>query len=227
MKLSNDTLSVLKNFGNINQGIYFKKGKVLKTVSSGKNILAEVTINEEITTNFGVYNLNEFLSVVSLHKDTPTFEFTEKSAVIIGNKGRSKTNYRFCEPAMLTLPPEKQLQMPDPEISFQMTAEDFDWILRSASVLGSPHIGIESNGETINIITLDTSNDAAHTDALEIAKGNGDKYRMVFKTENITKVLAGAYDVKISSKGISHFTNKKIPLQYWITTEAGSKFEKA
>ena len=227
MKLSNDTLSVLKNFGNINQGIYFKKGKVLKTVSSGKNILAEVTINEEITTNFGVYNLNEFLSVVSLHKDTPTFEFTEKSAVIIGNKGRSKTNYRFCDSSMLTLPPEKQLQMPDPEISFQMTAEDFDWILRSASVLGSPQIGIESNGETINIITLDTSNDSAHTDALEIAKGNGDKYRMVFKTENITKVLAGAYDVKISSKGISHFTNKKIPLQYWITTEAGSKFEKA
>lgn len=227
MKLSNDTLSVLKNFGNINQGIYFKKGKVLKTVSSGKNILAEVTITEEIPANFGVYNLNEFLSVVSLHKDTPTFEFTEKSAVIVGNKGRSKTNYRFCEPAMLTVPPEKQLQMPTPEISFEMTAEDFDWILRSASVLGSPQIAIESDGETVNIITLDTSNDSAHTDALEIAKGNGDKYRMIFKTENITKVLAGGYDVQISSKGISHFKNKKIALQYWITTEAGSKFEKA
>jgi len=227
MKLSNDTLSVLKNFGNINQGIYFKKGKVLKTVSSGKNILAEATINEEIPADFGVYNLNEFLSVVSLHKDTPTFEFTEKSAVIIGNKGRSKTNYRFCEPTMLTVPPEKQLTMPSTEISFEMTAEDFDWILRSASVLGSPQIAIQSDGEKINIATLDTSNDAAHTDALEIAKGNGDKYSMVFKTENITKVLAGGYDVQISSKGISHFKNKKSNLQYWITTEAGSKFEKA
>ena len=162
MKLSNDTLSVLKNFGNINQGIYFKKGKVLKTVSSGKNILAEATINEEIPADFGVYNLNEFLSVVSLHKDTPTFEFTEKSAVIIGNKGRSKTNYRFCEPTMLTVPPEKQLTMPSTEISFEMTAEDFDWILRSASVLGSPQIAIESDGTTVNIATLDTSNDSAH-----------------------------------------------------------------
>ena len=227
MKLSNDTLSVLKNFGNINQGIYFKKGKVLKTVSSGKNILAEVTIAEEIPANFGVYNLNEFLSVVSLHKDAPTFEFTDKCAVIVGNKGRSKTNYRFCEPTMLTVPPEKQLQMPDPEISFEMTAEDFDWIMRSASVLGSPQIAIESDGTKVNIVTLDTSNDAAHTDALEICDGTGNKYKMIFKTENITKILPGAYTVKISSKGISHFTNKKIALQYWITTEAGSKFEKA
>lgn len=227
MKLSNDTLNVLKNFGNINQGIFFKKGKVLKTVSSGKNILAEVTIAEEIPSNFGIYNLNEFLSVVSLYKDDPTFEINEKHASIIGNKGRSKTEYRFCEASMLTVAPEKKLELPDPEISFEMTAEDFDWVLRSASVLGSPQIAIESDGKKINIKTLDVANDSAHTNSLDIATGNGNKYRMLFKTENITKVLSGSYDVKISSKGISHFTNKKIPLQYWITTETGSKFEKA
>ena len=227
MKLSSDTLSVLKNFGSINQGLLFKQGKTLKTVSSHKNILAEVTITEEIPTDFGVYDLNNFLSVVSLHKDDTSFDFDEKHVVIVGNKGRSKTNYRFCEPTMLTVPPEKQLTMPSTEISFEMTAEDFDWILRSASVLGSPQIAIESDGEKINIATLDTSNDAAHTDALEIAKGNGDKYRMVFKTENLTKILPGAYDVKISSKGVSHFQHKTTPLQYWITTESGSKFEKA
>jgi hypothetical protein len=227
MKLSNETLSVLKNFGNINQGIYFKQGKVLKTVSSGKNILAEVIINEEIPTNFGVYNIHEFLSVISLHKETPTFEFTDKSAVIVGNKGRSKTNYRFCDPSMLSLPPEKQIQMPDAEISFELTAEDFDWILRSASVLGLPNIAVESDGTKIKVLTIDAANDAAHNECLEIKDGNNDKYRMIFKTENIIKILPGAYDVRISSKGISHFTNKKIPLQYWITTEAGSKFEKA
>jgi len=108
-----------------------------------------------------------------------------------------------------------------------LSAEDFDWILRSASILGLPNIGVESDGAKIWVTTLDTANDAAHNDALEIKDGNNDKYRMIFKTENITKILPGAYDVRISSKGISHFTNKKIPLQYWITTEAGSKFEKA
>jgi hypothetical protein len=226
MKLSNETLSVLKNFGAINQGIYFKQGKTLKTVSSHKNILAQVTIQEQIPADFGVYDLNNFLSVVSLHKDDPSFEFDEKHVVIIGNKGRSKIKYRFCEPTMIVVPPEKQLTMPEPEINFSLSAEDFDWILRAASVLSSPQIAIESDGKKITIVTIDLQNDAAHTDALDLAEGNGDKYRMVFKTENISKVMPGSYVVNISSKGISHFKNTKVDLQYWITTEAGSKFEK-
>ena len=227
MKLSNDTLSVLKNFGAINQGIMFKKGKKLKTVSSHKNILAEVDIKEDIPADFGVYDLNNFLSVVSLHKDDPTFEFDEKHVVIVGNKGRSKIKYRFCEPTMIVVPPEKQLTMPEPEIKFTLSAEDYDWVMRAASVLSSPQVAIESDGSKINIVTLDLANDSAHTDALEIGNGNGNKYRMIFKTENISKILSGGYDVFISSKGISNFKHKTQPLQYWITTEQGSKFEKA
>lgn len=226
MKLSNETLSVLKNFGAINQGIYFKQGKTLKTVSSHKNILAQVEIKEDIPADFGVYDLNNFLSVVSLHKDDPSFEFDSKHVVICGNKGRSKIKYRFCEPTMIVTPPEKALTMPEAEIKFELSSEDFDWILRAASVLSSPQIAIESDGTKVNIVTLDLQNDSAHTDSLEIANGNGDKYRMVFKTENLSKIMSGAYDVSISSKGISHFKSKAVDLQYWITTEQGSKFEK-
>ena len=227
MKLSSDTLSVLKNFGSINQGLLFKQGKTLKTVSSHKNILAEVTINEEIPTEFGVYDLNNFLSVVSLHKDDTSFDFDDKHVVIVGNKGRSKIKYRFCDPTMINTPPEKPLTMPEAEITFKLTSEDFDWILRAASVLSSPQVAIESDGTNVNIITIDLANDSAHTDSLKLdVDGNGNKYRMVFKTENISKILSGSYDVSISSKGVSHFKHKTQPLQYWVTTEQGSKFEK-
>ena len=226
MKLSNETISVIKNFGAINQGILFKKGKTLKTVSSHKNILAEVDIKEDIPAEFGIYDLNNFLSVISLHKDDPSFEFDDKQVTIVGNKGRSKIKYRFTPANMIVTPPEKALTMPDAEIKFDLTAEDFDWVLRAAGVLASPQIAIESDGKKVSIVTLDLQNDSAHTDALEIANGNGNKYKMIFKTENITKVLAGTYEVSISSKGISHFKNKNLPLQYWITTEQGSKFEK-
>ena len=227
MKLSNETLAVLKNFGNINQGILFKKGKTLKTVSSHRNILAEVSITEEIPTEFGVYDLNNFLSVVSLHKDEPTFDFDSHHVVIQGNKGRSKIKYRFCDPTMIVTAPDKAINMPDPEISFNLSSEDFDWVLRAASVLSSPQVAIDSDGKTLSIVTLDLQNDSAHTDSLEVADGNGDKYRMIFKTENLTKLMPGSYEVKISSAGIAHFKNSKIDLQYWVTTETGSKFEKA
>lgn len=227
MKLSKETIGILKNFGAINQGILFKRGKKLKTVSSHKNILAEVDIAEEIPAEFGVYDLNNFMSVVSLHKDDPTFEFDENHVIICGNKGRSKIKYRFCVPTMLVIPPEKQISMPDAEINFELSMEDFDWVMRAASVLSSPQIAVESDGNTVSILTVDLQNDSAHTDSLEICKGNGDKYRMVFKTENISKIMMDNYDVSISSKGVSHFKSKTQPLQYWVTTEIGSKFEKA
>lgn len=227
MKLSNETLAVLKNFGNINQGILFKQGKTLKTVSSHRNILAEVSITEEIPTEFGVYDLNNFLSVVSLHKDEPTFDFDSHHVVIQGNKGRSKIKYRFCDPNMIVTAPDKAINMPEAEIKFTLTSEDFDWVLRAASVLSSPQVAVDSDGKNINIVTLDLQNDSAHTDSLEIADGNGDKYRMIFKTENLTKLMPGSYEVKISSAGIAHFKHSKIDLQYWVTTETGSKFEKA
>lgn len=227
MKLSQQTIGILKNFGAINQGIYFKKGNILKTVSSHKNILAEATIEEDIPSDFGVYDLNNFLSVVSLHKDTPTFDFDDKHVLIVGNKGRSKIKYRFCDPTMIVVPPDKKFSMPDAEISFELTSEDFDWIMRAASVLSSPQIAVESDGSTVNLITLDLQNDSAHTDSLEVCPAqSGDKYRMVFKTENLSKILSGSYEVKISSKGVAHLANKNVKVQYWITTETGSKYEK-
>lgn len=226
MKLSSETISVLKNFGAINQGLLFKPGKKLKTVSSHKNILAEVDIKEDIPAEFGIYDINNFLSVISMHKDDPTFEIEEKQMLIVGNKGRSKVTYRFTPATMIVTPPEKAITMPDAEIKFELSAEDFDWVIRAANILSSPQVAVESDGKTVNIITLDLQNDSAHTDALEIAKGNGNKFRMVFKTENITKIMAGSYEVSISSKGISHFKNKNVSLQYWITTEQGSSFTK-
>jgi hypothetical protein len=144
MKLSTETLGVLKNFGSINSGILLKQGKTIKTVSTHKNILAQATILDEIPSDFGIYDLNEFLSVVSLHKDDLSLEFDSKNLVISGKGGRSKIKYRACEPTMIVTPPEKQLQMPDPEIAFELSADDFRWILDAANVLGSPQIAVQS-----------------------------------------------------------------------------------
>lgn len=228
MKLSTETLGVLKNFGNINSGIFLKQGKTVKTVSSHKNILAQATIPDEIPSDFGIYDLNEFLSVVSLHKDDLSLDFDSKNVVISGRGGRSKIKYRACESTMITVPPEKQLQMPDAEIKFELSAEDFRWILDAANVLGSPQISVESDGEKVTLNTIDTTNDSAHTESLEIdLAGNGSTYKMVFKTENLTKILTGSYDVSVSSKGVSHFKNKKFPIEYWITTEVGSTYKGA
>jgi hypothetical protein len=226
MKLSTETLDVLKNFGNINSGIFFKKGKVLKTVSPHKNILAQANISDEIPSEFGIYDLNEFLSVVSMYKDDLDLQFESNNIVITGLKGRSKMNYRSCQPSLLVTPPDNELKMPDPEIEFELSSDEFKWVMNSANILGSPQIAIESDGEKVSVKTLDVSNDAAHTQNLDLSVSpEGKKYKMIFKTENIAKLLQGAYEVKISSKGISHFKNKNNSVEYWISTESGSTFQ--
>ncbi len=225
MKLSNETLSVLKNFASINQAILFKPGKTIRTISTHKNILAEAVVTEEIPQEFGVYDLNNFLSVLSLHKEEPTIDFDENNVVISGLQGRSKIKYRFCAPNMIVAAPDKNLELSNPEIKFDLSAEDFGWILRAANVLSSPHIAVESDGKKIFVTAFDVQNDSAHTESLEVSKSNGDKYKMLFKTENM-KMLSGGYAVTISSKGIAHFKHKTMSIQYWIATEAGSKYEK-
>lgn len=226
MKLSNDTLSILKNFASINTGIVFKQGKTIKTISGNKNILAQAEISEEIPTDFGVYDLNNFLTVLSLHKDEPTIEFGDKQATISGMSGRSKLNYRFCDPTMVVAPPEKPIAMPEPEIAFEMSEDDLKWVLSSAAVLNTPNVAVTSDGKKISILTFDATNDSASTNTLDVADGNGDTFKMIFKTEAL-KMIPGSYEVKISSKGVSHFKHKAKNIQYWITTEAGSTFSKA
>lgn len=226
MKLSSDTLSILKNFAGINTGLVFRKGNVLKTISSNKNILAEATIAEEMPNDFGVYDLNKFLTVLSLHKEEPELEINEKTAVISGLGGRSKFDYRFCDPMMINTPPVNPVRMPEVEINFELSDQDLEWILRSAGVLGSPNIAVNSDGSTISIVAYDASNDSESTNQIQVGTENGNKYRMIFKTEAL-KMIPGSYSVEIASSGVSHFTHKTKPIQYWIAVETGSQFTAA
>jgi len=223
MKLSNETLNIMKNFSEINQGMYFRKGQTLRTVSPQKSILAQAKITEDIPNDFGIYDMNNFLSVISAHADGVDIDIGDKSANIIGNGGRSKINYRFCDSNMIVVAPEKDIVLNDPEISFNLSEEDYSWIKKISSVLQSPNIVIESDGNKVYMSTKDMANDSAHNEALEIGDGNGATYKMVFRTEYF-KFIGGSYSVQISSKGIAHFKNVNKDLQYWVTTESTSTF---
>lgn len=217
MKLSNQTLSILKNFSTINKGLQFKTGNKLATVSSGKTVLANAILHDEFPVDFCVYDLNQFLSVHSLFKDSVELEFDESN--IIFKSGRSKIKYRMTAPEMIILPPDKEITLPSVDCSFTLTSEDYEWVMKTCSVLSSPHIGIKSDGEKIEIITFDANDDSSHTNYIEVGASDGNAYTVVFKVENI-KMIPGTYDVNISFKGIGHFKNTVEDVQYWIAYES-------
>lgn len=225
MKISQETLSVLKNFTTINSGIYFKEGNVLSTVSPQKNILANATISENIPCNFGIYDLNNFLSVISLFKDSAELEFDEKHVIIKGMGGRSKMKYRFTDPSMIVVAPDKTPNLPSVDVTFTLTDEDFDWIIRTANVLGSPNIAVESDGNDVKLVTFDANDDSSHTNSTVLSgvDSGGKNFRLVFKTENL-KMLSGNYVVEISSKGIAKFEDSVKGLVYYVTLETNSVY---
>ncbi len=220
MKLSTQTIAILKNYATINQNIQFKAGKNLMTISPQKNILSSSEIEEDIPQQFAIYDLNRLLGAMSLF-DKPELDVGENALTI--NGGGSKLNYVYADPSMLVTPPEKTLDFPDPEITFKMTKETYDGCLKAAQVLALPELVVHGDGEKVFLVASDTNNSSSDEFRREV--GTSDKkFQMVFKIENM-KLLSGSYQVGISSKGIAHFSHEHSNLQYWIATEQNSNYE--
>ena len=224
MKLSKHTLNMLRNFSDINMSIEIKKGNILRTVSVQKNILAQAELEEEFPQDFAIYELNRFLGAVSLFDD-PEFRFNGSSANIGTNT--HSVDYVYCDPSMIVTPPEKNITFPEPEVKFTLSQDALSQIMKASNVLGTPEIAVEGGpapADSIRIKALDVNNDSTDTFKIVLEESySGDKFRFVFKTENM-KMVPGNYDVEISSKGISHWELQGQKLQYWIATEASSSF---
>lgn len=224
MKLQPLTLSILKNFALINNGIWIKAGSSLSTVSPQKTILGTATIPDTFPVDFGVYDLNRFLSVLSLHKDNAEFEFDQHHVLIGGKSGRSQVKYRFTDKKMLTIPPDKKITLPSIDIEFVLEEDDYNWVMNAAKVLQSPNISVRSDGKKISLVSFDAKDDSASTQSLEITDGNGIAFDMIFLTDNLNKIIPDAYNVKISSSKVSFFETDNKALNYFIALEDISKY---
>lgn len=224
MKLTTQTVNILKNFAAINSGILIKQGSVLSTVSPQKTILAEAKIADEFPVEFGIYDLNQFLSVLSLHKDAAEFSFDEHHVLIGGKSGRSQIKYRFTDKKMLTIPPEKKISLPSTDIEFVLEEDDYNWVMNAAKVLGSPNISVRSKGGKISLVSFDAKDDSKSTQSLEVADGNGDTFDMIFLTDNLNKIVPDAYNVSISKEKVAFFETDNKMLNYYIALEETSKY---
>ena len=218
MKLTTETISVLKNFSTINANLMVKAGSSLSTMSAMKNIVAKADVTEEFPSNFAIYDLNEFLSALSLF-GKPDLEF-DNDFVIITEEGTSKSlKYWFSDPSVVTTP-SKEISMPSTELTFNLSSDTLNEITKAAAVIGVPDMAL-SGGK---LMVTDKKNSTAN--AYETSLDVGDiaaEYKFWFKVENL-KVMPGAYDVEVSSKKISHFTNTKLGVQYWIALEPESSY---
>ena len=221
MKLSDTTKEILKNFSEINPNLLITPGKQIKTISTMKNILATAGVEENFPQDIAIYDLSEFLGMLSLFSK-PVFDFDEKLMTINEEGTSTKSKYFFADPSILTTP-QKDVKMPDTEVEFTLTETDLTKVKKAASMLQLPDIAIKSLGTDIMMSANDKKNDTANT--YDVKVGETDKkFEFHFKTEHF-KMLPGDYNVYISSKLISNFRHKTKTIQYWIALENTSKYE--
>ena len=220
MKLSDKTISVLKNFSSINQSILFKEGSKLRTISLMKNILAEATVTEEFSKDFGIYDLNQFLNGLSVHQ-SPELDFKNEGYVVI-REGDSRSKYFFADPNVIVTPPEKEISLPSEDVCFELSTAVLEKLLKAAAVYQVPDLSAIGGNGVVKLVIRDKKNDTSHGHE-EIVGETDSEFVFNFKIENI-KVLPGTYDVVVSQKLLSRFTSKNHDLTYYIALEPDSTF---
>jgi len=217
MKLSKETVGLIKNFAGINSNLLLKSGNKLATISAQKNVMADAVVTETFP-DFGIYDLNEFLGAMSLFED-PELTFSEKWVTI--EQGGSSIKYFAADASVLTAP-QKAITFPEPEIEFNMSATMLSMIQRTASVLRASDVSIVGDGSTMSVVVGDKKN--ATGNSYNATVGASDKkFKVNLKVENL-KMIPGDYAVSVSSKKISRFKGAG-DLVYYVAVEADSSFE--
>ena len=222
MKLSSNTISVLKNYASINQNLVIKEGKEITTMSAMKNIVARAEVEEEFPQEVAIYDLNEFLSALSLFK-SPNLEFQDTYVDITEeNNPKTSLKYFYSDPSVVTTP-SKMITMPSNEVTFTLESATLSNITKAAAVIGSADLVLENSSGTPSLTVKDKKNDTANSYSMGVdTKGDG-KFSFFFKVENL-KLIDGKYTVEVSSKNISHMKNESTPIEYWIALEPESNY---
>ena len=224
MKLNQNTIDTLKNFAGINTNILIKEGDELSTISTMRNIFAKAKVSDSFTNQFGIYDLNEFLSAVSGFSK-PELTLKDKYLTISSAGSRSKVKYYYSDPSVI-VSPQKEVNMPEADVTFSLSESNYKELLKMAAILKSPDLAlIGTKGGDIVLKVCDKKNDTSNSFDITVGQNATADYTFYFKVENM-KMLDGDYDVSVSSKSISHFKNKKLPIEYWIALEPDSTITK-
>lgn len=221
MKLSPNTVNILKNCASINPGIVIQGGNKLSTLSVMRNIFVNATVEENLP-KCAFYNLSEFLSVLSLFKE-PELDFQDKF-VYVGS-GRSRVKYAYSDPTVI-IAPTKEINAPQMDITFELSAEALSELLKGAAVLQLPDVVVSNEEGKLTVTALDLKNPSSNrlvydVDAEELPEAT---FSMIFRSELLQKLRQGSYKVEISQKRISRWTQKDVDLSYFVSLEASSKF---
>jgi gp45 sliding clamp, C terminal len=216
MKLSDNTLAVLKNFASINSGVVLKPGKAQRTISPEKSILVEATIEDDIPSEMGIYDLNQFLGIITTLRN-PEVTFAKDQIVL--TDGELSVTYRGCSANLIITPPEKELVLKDITTKFSLANATSQKLIKVASMINLPNLSVVGKNAELLLKIHERANDTSNDGIMKIGDYAGKDFIATFKTENL-KLLPDDYNVEVQAGAFAKFVNQNNTLTYFIALES-------
>lgn len=213
MKISNDTIQILKNFATINTNMLFREGNQISTINTGKSIFARATIAETIPREFAIYDLNSLLQLLTFSQD---IDIDAQEKFLHVNTGSGTFEYYYCDPTLIVAPPNKNIEI-DENFKFDLTSQDVQNINKTIGILAAPSISVTSKKGVVKMRIGDRKNSTSNSFNKEIGS-HDEEFDCVMASENF-KLIPDEYHVTIARKNFFHFKNKQRDLNYWIAAE--------
>ena len=222
MQLNDETLAVLKNFASIQPNVVLNEGNVVKTIAEAKNVMAVATLGQTFDKSVGIYNLDEFLSVLGL-VDDPDLAFHDDFVTVQSGSGRSNVKYFYSDPSILTSP-AKDIPMPEAEVKFTLDEATLNKIRRAAGALGHEKMTITATEGGVMLTVVDNTDSTSNAFEIVVPGSvDSENFTFVMNIANL-KLISGDYDVEVSSRLISKFTNTGTDICYFIALEKSSTY---
>lgn len=220
MKISDNTITILKNFSSINPSIHIRKGNKLRTIAMSGNIAAVAKIEDEFETEFGIYDVNQFLNGLKLYEN-PELDFSKEKRVLIRH-GNHKITYRLTDPSLIFSAEDRDIKLPSKDVCFILSEKSFEKLMKASSVFSLPDFSVVGDGKQIELQVCDKENPSSNEVSIVVGETD-EEFKLNYKMEYL-KIIPGDYEVIISKQLISQFTNKNFDLTYFIGLESDSVF---
>ena len=217
VKLSRDTLDILANYSAINPSIVVSAGSQLRTISNAEHILSKYVCAEEFPKDFAIYDLSNFLNVISLFED-PTLDFANDNYVTI-RSGSKYSKYYFSNPEItLKAAPNRDVKIPGFDIQFDVAENDIKSLKKAANIFSLEDMTIAIQEGKVVATVCDLEDDTSNTYEQSFQGDFTGEFSVNMKVDNLV-LLPGDYSTSVASVGISEWKSKNLDLVYYIALE--------
>ncbi len=232
MKLSNEIIDILNNFQTINSNIALgEEGGFIRTMAVSKTLMAkaDVQLNPAYVWpyTFGIYDLGEFLSCLSMFDD-PTLTFDDNKKYVTITDGVTTFKYFFSEVSSLTVP-TNDINLECNDVQFTLTHDQLSQLRKASATLRANQLSVRmshTGGTFIECVILDKQNPTSNQFTMNISNcsiNTTAEFDFVFDINNFKFKIADAYEFGIDKKQVALV--KAGNINYWVALDKTTTYK--